>query len=267
MDDQETRRTELRHTFATDAALYDRARPRYPQQLFDDLAELACIDGGRRVLEIGPGTGQATVALASRGCHITAVELSRSLAKLTRRNLSSYPMVEVVTAPFEDWPLPEEPFDTVFAATAFHWLDPEVRVVKSADALRVGGTLATITTSHVAGGTTAFFVDVQACYERWDPSTLPGLRLPNSADIPFESADLDETGRFGSPIFRRYEWDETYLTRRYVDVLRTYSGHISLPVDARRGLLECIVELIDTRYGGRVTKRYLAELRVARRER
>lgn len=267
VDDSAVRRVELRKTFGVDAALYDRARPRYPEQLFNDLSELACLQEPCRVLEIGPGTGQATLALASRGCHVTAVELSPSLANLTRRNLGRYPSVRVVTGAFEAWPLPEEPFDTVVAATAFHWLDPEVRVSKSADALRVGGTLATITTSHVAGGTAAFFVEVQACYERWDPSMPPGLTLPNSADIPYESPELGETARFGSPTFRRYEWDETYSTREYVDLLRTYSGHISLPAEQQQRLFECIGDLIDTRYDGRVTKRYLAELCVARRER
>ncbi|CAM5598960.1 Methyltransferase type 11 OS=Streptomyces antimycoticus OX=68175 GN=SSPO_097970 PE=4 SV=1 [Streptomyces antimycoticus] len=47
-------------------------------------------------------------------------------------------------------------------------------------------------------------------------------------------------------------------------MLRTYSGHRALPPQAREGLLECIAGLIDRRYGGRVTKRYLTELRVSR---
>jgi len=54
---------QLRETFDTVAALYDRARPRYPSALFDDLADLAGIGSGARVLEIGPGTGQATLAV------------------------------------------------------------------------------------------------------------------------------------------------------------------------------------------------------------
>ena len=63
----------LRETFNEDAARYDRARPRYPVQMFDDLAA-AGVAPGARVLEIGCGTGQATVPLAERGCRIVAVE-------------------------------------------------------------------------------------------------------------------------------------------------------------------------------------------------
>ena len=59
-------RLELRQTFNQAAERYDRARPTYPPALFDDLARLAGIGPGCRVLEIGCGTGQATVPLAER---------------------------------------------------------------------------------------------------------------------------------------------------------------------------------------------------------
>ena len=167
----------------------------------------------------------ATVALAERGCRVVAVELGAALAAVARRNLARFPAVEVVTAAFEDWPLPDEPFDLVLAATAFHWIDPDVRVVKVADALRPGGVLATVATHHVAGGDEPFFAQAEACYERWDPGTPPGgAALPPATDIPSSSA---------------------------VDPA------------AQSGLLDCIARLIDTGYGGRITKRYLTELRVA----
>jgi protein-L-isoaspartate O-methyltransferase len=113
----------LRSTFNEDAERYDRARPGYPPVLFGDLAELTSIGPGSRVLEIGPGTGQATRPLAERGCRVVAVELGADLAALAARNLAGFPSVEVVNAAFEDWPLPAEPFDLVLAATAFHWID------------------------------------------------------------------------------------------------------------------------------------------------
>jgi len=133
------------------------------------------------VLEIGCGTGQATVPLAERGYRIVAVELGTDMAAVARRNLAAFDAVEVVTAAFEEWPLPGEPFDVVFSATAFHWIDPAVRVSKSADALRPGGLLATVATHHIAGGTwnEAFFADIQRCYERFDPSTPPELNDTN----------------------------------------------------------------------------------------
>src|SRR5690348_11321955 len=70
----------LRSIFDEAAELYDRARPGYPTALFDDLAGLADLGPGRRVLEIGCGTGQASVPLAARGCALVCVELGPGMA-------------------------------------------------------------------------------------------------------------------------------------------------------------------------------------------
>ena len=256
--------TGLRTTFDQDAERYDRARPGYPTALFDDLAELAGIGAGCRVLEIGCGTGQATVPLAQRGCEIVAVELGAELAAVARRNLAGFPRVEVVNDAFERWPLPAQPFDVVLCATAFHWIDPAERIVKSADALRPGGALVTIDTHHVAGGTAPFFVEAQDCYERWDPATPPGIRLQPGSAVPHDEDELVASGRFSPAEFRAYETDIPYTTASYIDVLLTYSGHRALPPDAQRGLLDCIAGAIDDRYGGQIVKRYLSLVRVAR---
>jgi hypothetical protein len=116
----------------------------------------------------------------------------------------------------------------------------------------------------VAGGDESFFADAQDCYIRWDPATPPeGAALQAAASIPGSSDELDRSRRFGPARFRRYEWDQPYTTASYLEVLLTYSGHRDMDPAARSGLLGCIANLIDSRYGGRITKRYLTELRVA----
>jgi SAM-dependent methyltransferase len=247
-------RETLRHTFNEAAELYDRARPAYPAQLYRDLAAAT---GRGRLLEIGCGTGKATVPLAERGHRIVAVELGAELAAVARRNLARFERVEVVTANFEEWPLPAEPFDVVFSACAFHWIDPAIRGPKSAAALRPGGVLAVAMNNHIAGGSTQFFADVQACYERFDPSTPPGLRLETADEIPRDDYQL--SGPFGPPTWRRYEWELPYSRSEYRDLLLTYSGHRTRPAAAREGLLRCI----DAHHSGRIVKRYLTELMLA----
>lgn len=256
-------RERLRRTFGTDAERYDRARPGYPAELFDDLQELACVGPGCGALEVGCGTGQATLPLAEGGCELVCVELNAQLATVARRRLAPFPNVRIEVAAFEEWELPTEPFDTVVAATAFHWIDPAVRVEKAADALRPGGALATIGTDHVAGGTTDFFAEVQRCYVLWDPATPAAIRLPDAEEISRDSDELERSGRFEPASFRRYEREVPYSTLEYRELLHTYSGHLALDSSARDGLLDCVAALMDSRYGGRITKRYLTELKVA----
>ena len=119
-------------------------------------------------------------------------------------------------------------------------------------------------TEHVAGGTERFFVDAQACYERWDPETEPGLRLTRAADIPIDSEGLGDSDRLDAPEVRRHEWEATYTRDDYLELLSTYSGHLALEPHLREGLLDCIGRLIDDRYGGSIAKRYLFDLFVAR---
>ncbi len=250
----------LRTAFtAVSPELYDRARPGYPAELFDDLARLAGVGPGCRVLEVGCGTGQATVPLAERGCRIVAVELSAGMARLARAKLARFRSVEVMTAAFEDFALPAQPFDLVLSATAFHWIDPEVRVRKSADALRPGGKLATIATQPAAGGTEAFFRDVRGCFDRF----MPTRRTRPEPTV--DAGELERSGRFEPAEFHRYEAEIEYTTEQYLEVLSTYSEHLLLEPGAREGLLRCIGRVMDERYGGNVRKRYRWEMRIARR--
>ena len=255
-------REELRAIFDEDAERYQRARPGYPAAVFDDLRRFAEVGPGARVLEIGPGTGQATAVLAAGGPQLVAVELGAALAGTLRRRLAGVP-VEV--SAFEDWPLPPRPFDTAVAFTSWHWLDPQVRAAKVAAALRPGGTLATVTTLHVRGGTAEFFDHAQDCYLRWDPDVTQPERLAELDSVPPDRDEIDDDARFEPARRLRYVLDVHYSTQSYLDLLGTYSGHRALDTDRREGLLGCIAELIDGRYGGAVVKRYGYELRLARR--
>jgi SAM-dependent methyltransferase len=256
-----TDRERLRRTFDEDALLYDRARPHYPDVLFDAIDRVA---PGRRTLEIGCGTGQATAPLAARGYEVTALELGASMAEVARANLASYSTAEVVNEDFERWEGPERAFDLVVSATAFHWIDPATRVDRVARALRPAGVFALIDTVHVAGTSNTFFVEAQHCYERWDPAALPGLRLPAPDELPPPGDhELDHAEQFDHVELQRFGVKQTYTSDQYLDLLSTFSGHRSLPVNNLVGLFDCLRQLIECKHAGKITKSYVFELRTA----
>lgn len=257
-------RERLRITFNAVASLYDAIRPTYPAEMIADLAREASLGRGTRVLEIGCGTGQLTQPLAERGAHVLAVELGPDMAAIARRNLADFPEVHIVVDAFENWPLPDETFDLVVSATAFHWLDPAVRVAKAVEALRPGGVIAVIDTHHIAGGDVAFFEEAQECYLRFDPGARPGFRLPTAEETPSWQEELDAHPLLHANRPFRYEWERSYAAHEYCDLLRTYSDTRKLG-DAREALVACIGDLIDRRHHGRITKRYLTLLQTARR--
>jgi ubiquinone/menaquinone biosynthesis C-methylase UbiE len=67
---------EFRKIFDTIPEQFDKFRPRYSQELFDNLIDFAKIGPEKKVLEIGPGTGQATESILNTGCDYNAIELS-----------------------------------------------------------------------------------------------------------------------------------------------------------------------------------------------
>jgi SAM-dependent methyltransferase len=260
-----SQRHHLRATFEEVAELYDRVRPTYPQQVFDDLVALAQLPEAARIVEVGCGTGQATLPLAERGYRITCLELGERLAAMARRNLAAFPAVEIVNAPLETWQPAGAEFDAVVAFTAFHWIDPELRYEKPASLLRERGALAVVGTKHVlpAGGD-LFFAEVAEDY----------VGLPDAdADPPPDPSavgdfgdEIEASGLFSNVAGRRYVWDVTYTADEYVAVLDTYSGHRALGDERRRRLYERIHHRITARPQGKVRKSYLATLNVAERQ-
>ncbi len=263
------RRERLRSTFDGTASLYDEVRPGYPERLFDDVASLSGIPEGGRILEVGCGTGQATLPLARRGYGILCVELGKSLAARARRNLAAYSRVEVLTADFEEDPLPKGAFDLLVSATAFHWLDPAVAYPKAARSLRSGGAIALFWNEHVAtdadGG---FFAEAQEVYAReapeiWDENhTGP----PPVGELPDRGEGIAHSGLFGPVVRRTYLWEQAYDLEGYLRVLDTYSGHIALAEETRARLYGGISRLIQDEHGGRVVKGYATSLYLARKE-
>jgi SAM-dependent methyltransferase len=261
-------REQLRATFDEDAALYDRARPGYPAELFDDLAALARLAAGARIVEVGCGTGQATVPLAELKFGVVCVEFGGRLAAIARRRLAGFPAVDVVEADFETWQPAHAGFDALVAFTSFHWIDPALRYARAASLLRERGTLAVVATKHVLPpGGDDFFVDVQADYEAVlpdDPSTKAGPPPPPEL-VADAAGEIAASGLFRNLAVRRYIWDVVSTADEYLALLATYSGHRALDADTRADLLARIRRRIESRPGGTVRKTYLATLNVAER--
>ncbi len=258
-------REPLRRTFDSAADLYDAARPSYPEELFADLVELAGLKPGDRLLEIGCATGKPTRSLLGRGFSVVCVEIGAKLAEQARRNLKGLP-AEVHIAPFESWEGESEAFDLVYAATAWHWVDPTIRYRKAHRLLRPGGHLAFWGALHAfPTGFDPFFAEIQDVYdsigERWEGEWPP----PPPDEISDDRAEIEASGLFQNVKVRRYVWETSYSAEEYIALLGTFSGHIVMDTAKREHLYREIRQRIRQRPGHLIRRHWYSILHVARR--
>ncbi|MHB1929122.1 MAG: methyltransferase domain-containing protein [Acidimicrobiales bacterium] len=270
--------------FDSIADLYHRARPRYPSAAVEDLVRSCELTDSSRIVEVGCGTGQLTVALAGTGASILAAEAGPALAALARENLAGHPGVEVRTTRFEDLDATPGGFDVVVAATSFHWVDPAVGYPKAAELLRPGGYLALLTNAHAAGGSHThppFAEAVRQLHRRIAPA-ISDWKFPTADEVMARAADggdmaslwaridrntaepPDVSRWFKAPTVRTYPWVATYDRQEYLDMLASQSSYALMEADKRAELLEGVGRLVNDLLGGWVTKQYVTVLATAR---
>lgn len=132
---------ELRESFDRAPQVYDDGRPPYPDEAVDWIIRKTGITVEETLLEIGPGTGQATLKFAQRGYRIHGVERGSNLARLLMQKCEPF-NVSVDISAFEDW-TPPSAFKTplILCAASFHWLDPTIKYKKCFDLLNDDGHL------------------------------------------------------------------------------------------------------------------------------
>jgi len=256
--------TQLRQTFDEVADLYQQIRPVYPAELFSALIETTGIAPNSRLLEIGPGTGQATKPLAELGFDITGIELGPELAQIARSELRQYDNVRIVTGAFEDIPFQPMSFDLVFAATSFHWIDPRIKYVKTHEIIKPDGHLAIIHTNHVSDEKgDSFLTTAQPIYEKYSFATKDKkVVIPRHDEIKAETLDRQ---LFDEIYFQSFPLVIEYKVKDFIKLLNTFSNHLSAPPETRQKFFDEIENLMITKFSGKIEKHYSMSLTIAKK--
>jgi trans-aconitate methyltransferase len=232
--------------FGEVAEVYERVRPPYPVALIEDVLAYSRIGGsGRRALDVGAGTGRATVAFAARGVPVVAVEPDHAMADILARRATPVSDVQIVRSSFEDF-RPSEQFGLLFSAEAWHWTAHETRWSLAADALSAGAALALFWNNEriddpqlrtsmlgvIAEHAPAVVirdeeVDAHQVWQQW-----PGDQLAECAAF----TDLES---------RHYRSHRSMPKADYLGLTRTRSHFRTLPAPTRRALLAGLTELFD----------------------
>lgn len=175
--------------------------------------------------------------------------------------------MKVIQTSFEDWePEEEHSFKLVFAATAWGWLDPDIRYGKASRLLAPDGHLAFWNAEHTfPDDGDPFFREIQEVYEEIDEGLSPDASWPSPDELPDRCTEITESGLFTDCQVRRFDWEVVYDAQGYIDLLNTFSGHIAMTNKQRDRLYGEIRRRLALRPDGRLRRHWGTVLHVARR--
>lgn len=250
-------------TFNTQAERYERMRPGYVPELYEEIFRHVPLDESSTAVEVGIGGGQATLPILQTGCRVTAVESGDQLAELCRHKFRDYPNFEAVTCKFEDYPAREASCDLVFSASAFHWIPEEIGYPKVLRMLKEGGVFARFANHPFKDkGRPGMHEALQEIYAVYMPGSLGSSEYTEEA----ARARAQIAAKYGFVDISHHLYRRTrdFTAAQYVELLGTYSDHIAIEENTRRKFFAEIERAING-LGGVITIYDTIDLQLARK--
>jgi trans-aconitate methyltransferase len=223
--------------FAAQALDYDRYRPRYPDDVFDDLVVSVGLSRGDSVVEIGAGTGIATEPLVKRGLDVTAIEPATALAAVAEAKLAD--RVHIFSGRFEDFPS-DSSVKMLAAFNAWHWVEPQRSVELAARLVEPGGALALVWTEVISWG--------QEPFEQRLAEVFGSPWEKRMQHVDGSMQPIRQDSRFGEFQDHHHPFERTLDASTFVAVTKTYGGNYTAEQ------LRSIERIINDDFGGVVTK-------------
>ena len=223
---------EFRKIFDTIPEQFDKYRPRYSLELFDYLIEYAKLGTEKTVLEIGPGTGQATDPILETGCDYNAIELGEHLCAKMVEKYGRFSNFHIVNDDFITHDFGEQRFDLIYSAATIQWIPEDVAFSKTFSLLKPGGVLAMmLTKADYKTPNEELYQKIQKLYDRYFKPEIPythgSFQYENASNYGF--VDFTKHDFFGR---REMDPDE------YVSFCGTHCDHIVIPEPYRTPFFE-----------------------------
>ncbi|WP_410511886.1 class I SAM-dependent methyltransferase [Paenibacillus sp. BR2-3] len=232
-----------RLTFNEDVENYDKWRPTYCEELVKDIMAYSQIEQGKKAIEIGIGTGQATSPFLKIGCELTAIELGKDLAEYSKLKFREYKNFAIYNTTFEEFECPDDSIDIIYSATAFHWIPEEIGYPKVSKLLKTDGTLALFwNRPFVARGNDELHQNIQRIYQKYRPSNTK--LIENDTERYNNISKNIQAYGFRDVVFKLYHLTRRFSSTDYIALLNTYSDHRSMPSTTKEFFEDEIKEAI-----------------------
>lgn len=234
---------ESRGVFDTIPEEFDKYRPHYSPQLFDDLIRYANIGQNKSVLELGPGTGQATDPILDTGCNYHCIELGKHLAVKMAEKYGGRKNFHIVHDDFIAHDFGGQKFDMIYSARTIQWIPEAIAFSKTFDLLKPGGILA--------------MIHIHSDYKTPNPSLYDQIQKVYDAHFrpvaAYKHHDFQHQNavHYGYIDYekREYRGRRVLNADQYISLIATHSDHITIPEPHRTpffaGLRQAVLDAGD----------------------
>lgn len=251
-------------TFDNATMDYDKSRPSYPEALYNDIFQYKQVTADSHVLEIGLGTGKASSPILITGCNFIGIEPGEKLAALAKEKLHEFDNFSCQIHTLQEFVYPNDSFDLIYAATAFHWIPEEYGYTRVYDLLKSGGVFARF--AYHAGydkSNKELTEQIQSVYQEYMPREKKYKEF-SEADASEHLSKLAEKYGFINTKYSLYNITKDFTADEYMALLRTYPDHMSLD-ENRRGKLFNGIHSAISKNGGIISVHYTMDLELAKK--
>lgn len=237
--------SEFRTIFDTIPEAFDRYRTRYSPELFEDLLKQSGVTTRSSVLELGPGTGQATEPLLNTGCGYSCIELGNNFAGILNKKYGNRSNFHLIHDDFITHDFGDRKYDLIYSAATIQWIPESTAFPKTFALLKPGGMLAMfLTRRDYKTPNPALYEMIQSVYDQYFKPEIPYTH----GSFRYENAL-----KYGYADWRKCEFHtrQVYTADEYTAFCGTHCDHIVIPEPYRSRFFSGLHEAV-MQFGNRI---------------
>jgi len=235
-----------KESFDKIALTYEECRPGYGKEVYNYIDSIKPYSSSSLILEVGAGSGIATKEITDKwNSRITALEPGGNLRSIAETRLKNNQNVEIIGSTFENYSSNGLKFDGIFSATAFHWIDPEIKYKKASELLKDDGLLVLYWNNYgIKDGELS--KSIEELYAKYGMKTdNKNVHERQAENITRRRNEIEDSGLFHVIKHNIFNNWFAYSTQRYLNLLKTFSDHSKRNVPDIDSFYHEVSKLID----------------------
>ena len=226
-------------SFNEAAKIYDDSRPSYPDEVINRIIDVTNPSQEECILEIGAGTGQATSKFIERGYKVHCIEPGHRLAEILLEKFKQNVTVDVIS--FENYDPQNFKTNMILSATAFHWLDKDIKYKKCFELLKDNGFLVLMWNIALDLDLASVRKSYELLWRHYPDKEMTPISIPSIHQKRL--SEIEESKRFHVVDYFDHKWSMNQSIDQFLKGFFSQSSFLALQEEKRIKLQEDVERL------------------------